>query len=778
MGQIADRPGPDLIVTMFNTARSTAYTLNQAAIGTPTPLTGEVLNTSVPVTFTGGPFDGVTKVCWYNRIDFATMMAPWGLTFQDNGSFVNLSDFLPVINAQLGCEVTADDIVDGPVTFETLPATLSIDTNPASLLFLPSTFTFELTAPDLEPFDTMLRLDFASFQADTSPAYLSFIANIQDPLDYAYAYRITQNPTYATQACDLIDAELAAHALALANEEEPDISLNGYFQVGKKLTELAAVYAWCNPSPEQRAAWSEYADQVVYNIWNHTTAAWGETPAPWSGEGNAAPGTSRYFSLCLGAGAWALASSNVVQLAFLENDKLDALRNYLITINGGGSLEGTGYGEYFMYLFELYQFWKDSEQPELGNANEHLAETMRFFIHATMPTLDTYCPIGDMPRQPFPALFDYHRNLMLKARYVTIDTVAQSEASWWLNNISVTSMSVTGQYKYDLLPAGDNISVPPEPLVYRSEGPGCLFSRTSWSTNAVHVHFLAGAYQDTHAHQAQGSFSFFKDTFLTVTANIWSTSGTQQSVLSNNVLRFERADTSVIPQNFGEAVMSSTIGSTEAMNAQTLLADIMADATVVKWDRDMHFEDGIFTIDDDVETNSGTTATFQVCVPNEPTVTGNACTMGDLEVIVFYPPTPTFDLVEMSDVDPDFVSGWRIDIGGSTDGYNVQFRSVSHSGSGLGALAAPRFSEQPQSQTIVENSGPVTFEALAVGPGVISYIWEMRIGGVWDETGDTGTSTVLNASSLAYDGTMVRVTAVNANGSTLSRTARLTVTPA
>ena len=84
---------------------------------------------------------------------------------------------------------------------------------------------------------------------------------------------------------------------------------------------------------------------------------------------------------------------------------------------------------------------------------------------------------------------------------------------------------------------------------------------------------MAGKYDQSHAHQDQGAFTFFKGDWLAVTANIWSNSGINQEVEFHNTLRFERADGSVIGQSPSDTVQSS-MAYTNAVTQLSLSADL------------------------------------------------------------------------------------------------------------------------------------------------------------------------------------------------------------
>src|SRR3546814_18269596 len=86
---------------------------------------------------------------------------------------------------------------------------------------------------------------------------------------------------------------------------------------------------------------------------------------------------------------------------------------------GGGRFGCSGYGTYHMRLFSLYQTWRDDTGVDLGNANSHATDSIHYWIHATVPTLDYFAQLDAQARVSVPALYDYHRRLMLEARYIT-----------------------------------------------------------------------------------------------------------------------------------------------------------------------------------------------------------------------------------------------------------------------------------------------------------------------------------------------------------------------
>src|SRR5690606_2920733 len=156
-----------------------------------------------------------------------------------------------------------------------------------------------------------------------------------------------------------------------------------------------------------------------------------------------------------------------------------------------------------------------------------------YWVHATVPTLDRFAPLGDQSRNSVPELYDYHRRLVLEARALTTDTGPRETAAWWLREISVPEMSSGFNFRHDLLPAGD-AKAPPAGLIHHRKGTVRLFARTGWDDDAMWVAIVAGPYEESHAHQDQGGFTLFADDWLAATENIWSHSGIQQGTEVHN----------------------------------------------------------------------------------------------------------------------------------------------------------------------------------------------------------------------------------------------------
>ncbi len=506
--------------------------------------------------------------------------------------------------------------------------------------------------------------------------------------DAAIMYLITRDTRYCALGVNLVEAQVVDAESAISAGRTPEVAGDSYLDVGPMISDLAHVYQACNAqmTASQRQRWTAYAEQAVWNVWNYQSARWGSRSVPWSGWSVDNPGNNYHYSFIEATMTWALASGSRTWFNLLATDKMPAIGVYFASMPGGGSLEGTGYGTAQSRLFSLYLLWAKSTGMDASLTNTHASNSVRYWVHATVPSRDQFAPIGDQARSSSPDLYDYHRHLVLAARSLSFDPAVRDMASWWLQNISVPQMGQGSNFRYDaLLPAGSAAQVPQE-LHYVAQGTGHVFARTGWDTGAMWMSFVAGPYNESHAHQDQGSFSLFsRGSWLAVTENIWSDSGINQDTAVHNVLRFERATTGgsqcggasserIVPQ-CTPTTSTSTVSADSAGNV-TINANLTPayrnNPAVGSWTRRILFSGRKMNVLDNFSLGSGTTAYFQVNVPTQPTIV-NAQTVdvGGLRIRVLRPSNPTITLKNWATTS-GFNSGWRVDISGSATTYEVE----------------------------------------------------------------------------------------------------------
>jgi hypothetical protein len=494
-------------------------------------------------------------------------------------------------------------------------------------------------------------------------------------MDAAYMFKLTNQQQYCTLSIRLTDNQVIAAETAMSSGQRPAVASDSYLEVGPFLSDLAITYDWCSAyvTANQRSRWTAYANQAIYNVWNPNSASWGGTPHTWTGWSIDNPGNNYFYSFTEATMFWGLASDNQAMIS-LARDKMNMLHAYFSALPGGGSLEGTGYGQAHMRLFGLYAVWKDSTGEDYANSNSHLTDSIKYWVHATTPNRSQYAAIGDQSRVSNPEIFDYFRRLLLAARMGTTSTSAKDLASWSLNHISVQQMGQGFNYRHDLMDPGTNTSnAPNESLVYQANGVGQVFARTGWDTNALWMQFTAGTYNESHAHRDQGSFTLASNSWLAVTANVWSHSGINQGSDVHNMVRFVRNGSTILQRSPSTStIVINSQNSSGAVNATANLTPAFRnDPNIQSWTRNIDFAGRRLLVTDNYAVTSGTEAIFQVNVPTLPTISGNVITAGALRIRVVTPSSPTISIHTWNTVS-DFNSGYRIDIRGASGQFVVE----------------------------------------------------------------------------------------------------------
>jgi len=512
--------------------------------------------------------------------------------------------------------------------------------------------------------------------------------------DAALLYRLDPKKKYCDLAVETVEREVAEAEAAIAEGKAPQVAGDSYLEVGPRIAALSMTLDTCKAQIDetQRKRWSAIAEQAVWNVWHHLRAHWAGRPRPWTGWSVDNPGNNYYYSFVEATLYWALASGNNEWMTFLNEEKIPPLIDYFAKLPGGGSLEGTGYGAAHMRLFALYRLWRDATGEDIAAASPHARDSIAYWVHATVPTMDRFAPIGDQSRNSIPELYDYHRRLVLEARALTNDADAQALSAWWLNGIAIDRMSNGFNTQFDLLAAGDAKSAPPQALFHHAQGTGHLFARSGWERDAMWLAFVAGPYNESHAHQDQGGFTLFARDWLAVTENIWTHSGIQQGSEVHNVLRFERdapierqcqapANDRVVHQcQPTVSKMTLTPGADGALRVDADLGPAFGrNSSVRQWTRRLDFAGRKLRVEDRYATDANTRAIFQLQLPVEPKIEGQTAIAGRLQVRVVEPAGARLRAFDWRSVDSDeFRAGWRLDIEGGTGTYVVELSERSN----------------------------------------------------------------------------------------------------
>jgi len=501
-------------------------------------------------------------------------------------------------------------------------------------------------------------------------------------VDAAYVYKVQGGTQYGDYAVQKVQAQVDAANAEIAKGKAPQVAFDSYLRVGSMIHDVALTLAWCGDrvTQAQRSEWTAYAARAVWNVWNYQDAQWGGNPFPWSGWSTSNPGNNYHFSFLEATMSWGFYRQDYAGdsswIGWLQNNKIQPLVDYYAELPGGGSREGTGYGVSQRTLFGLYRDWRDGTGEDLAAESSHAADSVDYWIHATVPTLDRFAPIGDQSRSSYPWLYDYYRHLMLEARAMLPGGPAAERASWWLHNISVDQMDNGFNFRHDLLPAGE-VQSPPSELSWHSTGTGHFFARTDWSSDALWLSFFAGPYLESHAHQDQGSFSLFKDDWLAVTENIFTKSGIRQDTSVHNVVRFVDQGQDISQKRGSVSSMVIIPGDGPELEIRADLSAAYDPAGPVKsWKRNAYFEAGGLLVHDTFETAPGVEAVWQVNTPVAPVLrsdgTANA---GILCITPIQPADAELSVVNWKVINPsENGSGFKLEIRGSGTEFLVSLK--------------------------------------------------------------------------------------------------------
>lgn len=493
------------------------------------------------------------------------------------------------------------------------------------------------------------------------------------PLDALTMYARTGQPRYLTAAIAEEDSEVVAANQAIAAGQAPDIASDDYLDIGPDLEALAYIYDWGYDqlTPAQRASWKTYGDQALANLWSPQLATWGNSPTgtfAWDAWSINNPGNNYNYSFIQATETWALATQETAWMTFLQTYKFPLITNYYEQLNGGGSREGTGYGTAQRRLWANERLWREATDESLPAVEAHAKASIDYWIHATVPTLNLFAPIGDLSRESLPEIYDYQTNLVREAAMSAPGTPEAGRALWWIANNSEHDQMISTFNLRDALLQPSGVAQAPTAPTYAAPGVGEYFARSGWGTGATWLNVTAGPYDESHAHQDQGGFTLYRGTWQAVTPNIWSHSGLQGNgnygdigSAASNIIRFNTSS-GVIPQNNGTAIATmSTSGATTTVHAD--LTPVYSDhaAKVKSWTRDLTFSANTLTIDDKCSVATGVTPTWQLQVPTKPTVNTLLGTMTAGPLSARFPAGWKARIVNLKATNSDFTAGFRVE---------------------------------------------------------------------------------------------------------------------
>ena len=168
----------------------------------------------------------------------------------------------------------------------------------------------------------LLKIDL-TFVDRKSPAYARFRSWVDAAVagspgyafsasDAALMFLLSGGDKYCDLAGRMVEKEVAEAEAAIATGARPAIAGDSYLEVGPRIADLAMTLHACRTTIDatQQRRWSSYAEQAVWNVWNHPRAQWGGQAHAWTGWSVDNPGNNYYYSFIEATMYWALVSGS------------------------------------------------------------------------------------------------------------------------------------------------------------------------------------------------------------------------------------------------------------------------------------------------------------------------------------------------------------------------------------------------------------------------------------------------------------------------------------
>jgi hypothetical protein len=529
----------------------------------------------------------------------------------------------------------------------------------------------------------------------------------------ALMYQVTGEKHYCEHAVEITEAFVASEENLIKSGQRPFVARDSYLYVGEHIGNLALVYDWCHDllSQAQRKRWTDYANQSIWNVWNHPKAFWGdesEGTSSWSGWSTDNPLNNYYYSFLRATMLWGLASNgeNSEAKKWIDHAREKKLGDQLFPqfakrLAGGGSPEGTGYGTAQASLFDIMEFWQSSTGEDLSQVTSHPRDSMVYMLHAIVPTREFIAPIGDHARDSTAAFFDYHRHYLMALAWMLRTDPLAGAAKVFLEKSPLPQMQhrfrAYADYFYDLtdVPATDLGKLA---TLYYAPGTGHVFGRSSWTdSDATWFNFIAGPFSESHAHADQGSLMIFKRGWMAYDSNFHARSGIIQTEQVHNLLYLEK-DGEPIPQRRA-AYLEDGSAPPEAAKLVALknnvdfsymlanIAPVYSDSDILEENQRevVYLKPNVFLVFDRVETNTNAGEVLrrvQWTTPATPEIDGNVATVENqgttMRIHKVFPSKATLSTYDMTESPlDDFSAGHRVDIQLSEAGAS-RFLTVIH----------------------------------------------------------------------------------------------------
>lgn len=480
---------------------------------------------------------------------------------------------------------------------------------------------------------------------------------------------LVDNAAARADAVARIETVVQAEEALIASGKAAGVSFDSYLYIGERIGSLALVYDWCRAemTEGQRTRWRAYADQAVWNVWNHTQATWGGKPFAWTGWSVNNPRNNYYYSFLRATMLWGLAATgeSVYADECLTIFRTTKIQNQLVPSFAdfdGGSQEGTGYGFALRTLFELYDWWEKSTGENIADLTGHTRATLDWTMHHVAPRADYIAPVGDQSRESSGAFFDYHREqlLILASLYPAVAGQVRTLLERSTKPQMGQGFLYFSDFAYQITSPAEPISLP---TMWRGETTGALCARSGWGADASYIQAQAGPYREVHAHRDQGSVVLNYKGWLLADANTFTHSGIDQREGLRNEPTVEVGGVPLKQSLNTTALLESLTddGQTVRANINTLPSyagrtQILEIRRKVVYDRR-----GVLILADKVRVSAGTKM-LNFSTLQQPSQVGNKLvltnSLSSADMWIFGSDTPT--LSEWKNFAADFERGWRI----------------------------------------------------------------------------------------------------------------------
>src|SRR5262249_45370939 len=200
-----------------------------------------------------------------------------------------------------------------------------------------------------------------------------------------------------------------------------------------------------------------------------------------------------------------------------------------------------------------------------------------------------------------------------------------------LSQSSVPEMSGGFNFWADYL--FDQTSIATQPLsrlptAHWGSGTGQFSARSAWSTGAAYFNFICGPYTQSHAHQDQSSFVFFKGNWLAIDEDINTHSGLAQMEAAHNLVRLQQNGQD-IGQDFGASCAMQALADTATYSYAFARVTPMyaSNSAVTKVEREfLLIKPATLVVFDRVQAGNGIARVWTLNVQGTPTVSGDHLT--------------------------------------------------------------------------------------------------------------------------------------------------------